>query len=475
MAPLKPANKKATAAPTSASKPSVEVPQTAKLAVASFFAALLAVLWWATTEGSQHAAVRKLAETIGASNVKIDVKTNSEGRHYLVANQNLNPSTPVISLSQASIVDFQTIGDQPAGVMIKRDNATAVNRIAQEKGVSQGGFNVLSFATYFALEKRRGSASRLADFFALLSEDQLRFSTVFWPEEVLPCLDVALKSERDQLLKVIEAGVELAKEVCDTEEGEAAGCKGRPLTEEELRWAVAVYLQHNFQDQAFVPIVSFARFDNTKAASVQPQFDRENSVLHFVNSAPIARGSEITLNHMRGPNVLLSAFGAFDESQSRGVELPLQLPEDETVRRVCQIGDLQFGSNGKPRDTLVNCLTLLIAPDNQRAKVSKNPRKYRTGDLAAYVFGNLTIGAARLSEDHVDDAACQAVPATPLANAIRTYISWRRQVMDANRQYLEQQMVEKYEQAGLPLPTPPSAAEGEENVAASAEATDTQL
>jgi len=434
---------------TDAKKIDEEIPATTKLAFGGFVAVLLFVLFIVTRESALNYATREIASKFGLKGVLVEL-AQGPSAPILVAKQTIYQGQPILSVSGETLLDVRTIGETPIGNLLRSDNGNLINEIGRENQLPAGAFTLMSFSAYFAAQRRLGSESKYAPFFAALPS-KLN-AAVFWDPSVVPCLDPAVANEFRAQLRVVNATKEALAVLCDSEAGAAAGCKGSPFTEDELAWGLAVYLQHNFQDQAFVPLLSFARFDNKKGG-VSPQFERESGILNFLASANMQRGEEITLNFLRGPHVFLSAFSQFSAEQARGVELALQLPEDEAVRNLCQITELQFAPNGKPREGLVNCMTYLVAPAELRAKVLKNVRKYRTPELNAYTYGNLTVAANMMRDDKIDDEACAKVEENDVVRAAKAYNTWRRSVLDANRAFLEQQAAKMYAAAGLPLPS----------------------
>jgi hypothetical protein len=441
---------------TSANEPVPEIAVAVKYGAGAFVFVVLAILWYVTTPGPLNRASRTLTKNFGLTNVAVDLARDDSGRPVLVTKQQVQANQPLLSIPQGAIVDLRSLSETAIGRMIQYDNASIANAVAQEHKLHQNSFNVITFAFYLASEKRKGSSSKLAPFFEVLPDPTS--TALYWPEDTFACLDNSVKMEHQELVRTLNGSVALAKALCDVAEDEV-GCKGKPFTEEEMKYAISVYVQTNYQDQALMPLLSFASHDNTKP-TVTPQFDQGKGEgegkLHFVASQPMAKGEKVVVPFGRGPNVYFTAFGVFDAKQARGVELGLQLPStDEIVQRAClqNVAELQFGANGRPRQGLVDCMTVLIAPDAIRAKLSKNIPKYRTPQMIAHAWGNLTVAAeSMLANEGADAALCAAAKSTPLVEAAKEYVKWRRQVLTTNAQFSEKQMAEKYAAAGLPMP-----------------------
>lgn len=441
--------------PLGKKKPSTEVPQNAIFSLGAFVFVMLAVLWYVTTPGAMHHATTGVVKAYGVKDALAELALGADGRPTLVSKAPLMQGQPVFGIPADAIIDNRAIQQSALGKLIGQDNASVVTEVAQEHRISQGAFNIVSQAMYLALEKRQGSSSRHHALFSALPAPTS--AILFWPEEAFQCADAALQGERRELMKVVNVTVALSERLCaDDALAAEAGCRNKPITEEEAKWAVAVYLQNNFQDQAVIPFVNFARLDNSKPAIV-PQFDQQTNTLMFTAGGPVKRGDELTVAMLRGPNAVLAAHGRFD-TEARGVDLALQLPEDEPVKKYClsQSQELQFAASGKPREGLITCMSVLVVQDpKERRRFAKNVRKNRTPEITAYTYGNLTVAAAQMSRDTVDEAACKAVSATPLVQALREYNAWRIDVMQRNARFLEQKMVESYAAAGIPLPQPP--------------------
>lgn len=449
--------------------PPEPVPESVKLGIGAFIGLALATLWFLTTESYTDKTFRRLHESWGTTQ-KVDL-VQSGGRYGLVARSNTPQGSPIYSIPADRVLDSRTLSETTAGKIIRYDNGSFINELAQERKLSQGAFNIMSFAAHFALERRLGSASPLADMFALLPPSPK--TVLDWPRDVVDtCVDKSVSMEREMLEKVINATVEAFEELCGKDDlPEADVCRNKPLTEEEVKWGAVVYLTNNYQDQAVFPGLNFAEFNNERPG-LTPQFDKERNVLHLSVNDNIPKGEPITLNYVRGPNLYLATYSEFMKT-ARGLEVQLQLPQDETIHRVCT-GDpsgLQFGVDGKPRPALVNCMSLLVAPEKLRRKMANNWNKYRTPAMLAFAWGNITYAHQVMAQefDKIDMEACNQIQG-PEADAAREYVAFAQKVLKANQKVVQEKMIEKYEAANLPLPSRSDVPQGPEGGEAEADA-----
>ena len=449
------------AAMTEARGPKSEVPPQAKMIAGGFIAVLLAVLWIATSETAASAATAGMQRAFRIKDSAAELAANPNGGSpILVAKTNLQQGQPFLSIPAESVLDMRSLSEHAVGKMLQADNGTVINQLAQEHQITQGGFSIMNHAIFLALEKRKGSGSKWYSWLNAVAAPTA--SILFWPQETEVCMDRSIAAEGIQLQRTLNATVAAAAQLCESDFGAEAGCKGQPITEAEAKWAIGVYVQNNFQDQAIIPMVNFMAFDNTKPPA-QPQFDQKTNTLNFNAGGPIARGSPITAQFLRGPQMLLAATGQFDAETARGVELALNFQqEDEAIQKICapQVHEMQFGPNGKPRKGLVDCMFVLVADDKQKKKLLKNFRKGKTPVIEALAYGNLTVAASRMAtEDGFNAAACDAAPESSLKTALKDWAAYRTKVLTANAQYLEQLMVQKYAAAGIPMPQPQQPAE----------------
>ena len=301
-------------------------------------------------------------------------------------------------------------------------------------GVDSSFMNAFLYTFYFAMEKRNPQ-STLQRLFAELPLFTEADGALHWPEAAADCLDSQASGETKVLRHGLAACVIAAQAVCEADVSVCAN--GGPPTLDELRWGMTVYLKYNYQDQAVIPMMMLARFNNS-FHGLSVTFSAERGVLEIIANADTKKGEELFLSYPRGPSIQLVSRGWFDPA-SLGVDVSIDIKSIQKTKlgkKYCvdKYHELMWGVDGKPREALISCVALVLASDEERRVFGEHRRN---AALMKTVYGSLRghLVSALKDFDAESDESC--VISQSLRKTFDDYSNFVGSVLRRNLQYVK--------------------------------------
>jgi hypothetical protein len=380
----------------SKNKLSQEIPvQSLLLAFAILLAALYAGFCVVTRE--DPAILETYAKSIGATMAKTKVLRMPDGALRVVATATVRRGDVVMSVPAESLITAQALlNNSRYAKALTFDKSQHIRTALMEYNADASFTNVFIYTFYIAMEKRDAS-SPLQPLFRELAPFSEADGALHWSEATAECLDSHAAEAVRLLWRGLSGSVAAAKAVCNADP-ELCGSAGPP-TINELRWGMAVYLKFNYQDQAIIPMMMFARYNNS-FRGLTVSFNQERQALDVIADTDAKKGEELFVNFPRGPGMQLVSRGFFDAA-SAGVDVNLDIKrvfQTKLGRKYCveRYHELMFGVDGKPREAAISCVALIMATEEQRRSFAEHRRNK---DLMRGVYGSLREHLTHLLKD----------------------------------------------------------------------------
>jgi hypothetical protein len=413
-------------------------------------AVVLNVAFYFAPGGGAPAELTDYLKEISADMHKAKLIRAGDGTLRLVATADLKRGERVFSVPRPAVAYEQAIRNHSiVGRLLSEEFIPGLRARLIEGQANPEFFHVFQFAVYFALERRNPSSPWQPVFKELGTFDE-RDGALYWSLEGTKCLDKYAHLGAQFQHKGLAASDEAAQVMCEAQP-ELCGEDGPP-TREEIKWGMTVYLKYNFQDQAVIPVMMFASFDN-RYPGLTIAYNRETNMVDVSTLGAVAKGSELHTNNPRGPTDPLISRGIFDPATS-GADVMIDvrsLSRTELGKHVCLRHQHEFvyGVDGKPKDALVSCVALMIMTEETRKQFTLQTFKTHRQDLSFMKQVHMTmlediqntVAQVRKAKSECDEST---LPSHPKVRAMfEDYMNFLNDVLTLNAKYLAE-TVAKY-------------------------------
>lgn len=393
---------------------------------------LVAILYggFRLVTAEEPAVLVDYATQAGIAMPKMKVARAADGGLRVVATAIVRRGDVIMSAPVASLISAQGLmNSSKYGKALSHDKAQHIKNALMAESADASFINVFLYTFYLALE-RRDPLSPLQAMFKELAPFSEADGALHWPAAVTECLDQQASGSIGVMWRGLEGSVAAGKAVCAVD-ATLCGSAGPPSLD-ELRYAMTVYMKFNFQDQALIPMMMFARFNNSHRG-LTVSFNAERQELDVISDADAKKGEELYLNFPRGPAMQMVSRGIFDPA-SYGIDVMVDIKSVANTRlgkRYCvdKYHELMFGVDGKPRDAVLSCVALLMSTAEQRQTFSQ----HRTfTELMKGVYASLKENLSQMITDFEAETAPSCVVSPYLRSVFDDYERFMLDVLRKN-------------------------------------------